>query len=106
MTSAVVAIAVGRLSLEYINQSVTAHCFFYLHSEGDLFDSLFIWRVFNGRSVGYECLLCVVGGKKAQKQYGCATSAVLKASPVCVRSHNVLLHCDFGTDDSVKVDLF
>ncbi len=67
MISALVAIAVGRLSLEYINQSVTAHRFFYLHSEGDLFDSLFIWRVFNGRSVGYECSLCVVGGKKAQK---------------------------------------
>lgn len=106
MTSALVAIAVGRFLLEYINQSITAYRFFYLHSEGDLFDSLFIWRVFNGRSVSYECSLCVVGGKKLRKQYGCASSAALKASPVCVRSHNVLLHCDSGTDDSVKVVLF
>lgn len=97
--------AVGRPSLGYINQSVTAHHFFYLHSEGDLFDSVFIWRVFNG----HECSLYVVGGKKEKKlrkQYGSGTTGPLKASQACVRLHNVLLYCDFGTDDSVKVVLF
>lgn len=53
--------------------------------------------------LGYECSLYVVGGKngekKLRKQYGSASQA-------CVRLHNVLLYCDFGTDDSVKVVLF
>lgn len=44
--------------------------------------------------------------KNLSKQYGAATSAPLKASQACVRLHNVLLYCDFGTDDSVKVVLF